>query len=475
MLWTVATLALLCQDPQVDRELPTHPQSVDVVKLLGGEEIRGRILKQVGNYIEIDIGGGTIVGFERSRVERIVRGIGASSLESSSAISAHDDWFLLSNSDGISVGYLHETVQVQENGEIHIGEEWAFQSPQGKTQVTFLEVVESDLRPRQCFYHERVIGADDRLLSEQILDARIEGPELVVNTRSLKARLRKTYPFSSVTTFPLVFAQELRQKEGAELLATSQELFDPKSGEFRVIDASTLSGRRVELDGKQMKVKEITLNDGSHRNVEWVDTDGRVVWRQVNGLALVALRVSEQVARRSGVRRAESRDGSAVVATASGRLAVWRPSPIWRAGEKEEGGVSIDAPLYEGQATLFELDQIPANVQLVSAADSVVRWLQLLLGEDLRVLRREGVQVRRKPALRLVTTWSTAQEGQVRYYSGHCYVFSVENHYVALFCRAPKESFAALEADFERILHTVQLNALEIEPPLQGPLARPDK
>ena len=475
MLWTVATLALLCQDPQAGRELPKQQQPIDVIQLVGGEEIRGRILKQVGNYIEIDIGGGTVVGFERSRVDRIVRGTGAPSLEAPSALSAHDDWFLLHDSDGVSVGYLHESVQVQENGEIHISEEWAFRSDLGKTQVTFLEVVEADLRPRQSFYHERVIAADDRLSSERILDARIEGPELVVNTRSMQSRARKTYPFSDTTTFPLAFKQTLRQRNGVELLATSQELFDPQSGEFRIVDASTLSGRAVELDGKQIKVKEITLKDGNHSNIEWVDADGRVVWRQVNGLALAAIRVSEQTARRSGLRRVESPDGSAVVATQSGRLALWRPSPLWRAGVSEEGGVSIEAPLYGGRATLVELDQISANVQLVSAADSVVRWLQLLLGEDLRVLRREGVQVRRQPALRLVATWPVPEEGQVQYYSGHCYVFSVADRYVALFCRAPKQNFAALEEDFERILWTVQLNALEIEPHLQGPLARPDK
>jgi hypothetical protein len=343
-------------------------------------------------------------------------------------------------------------------------------------EVTVLEVVSADLQPMQCFYHERLIGVDERRLRERILDARVEGAELIVAIRSGEGQTRTTYPFRSTTSFPLALRERLRQQADSDPAVTSQELFDPKSGEFSICDASIEPQRTVELAGRVLQVREITLESSLGSNREWIDASGHPVWRQINGVSLVATRSSEQIARRAETRRVSVGEKPAIVTSPSRGLALWRPNPIWRSAESadEDGddSVSIEAPMYEGRATLMELDQIQDDLQLVSAADSVVRWLRLLLGSKLTVESRQGVQVRGLPAIRLVTNWFVPQPGGGRAHRGHCYVFAVDDRHFALFCTAPKANFQTLESDFDRILQTVQLSALEVSPPLQGPLVR---
>lgn len=473
MVLIAAALALtLCQVPQAD----THkkPPTKDVIHLVGGEEFVGTILKQVGNYIEIKLDQGTIVGFERSRVSSISRGAVQPAV-TKSVLGPRDEWYLLHDAKGMSAGYMHSLVQVDKDGSAHISEEWYFTSRRGRIQVTVLETVDSDLQPRKSFYHERVLSDDDRLVSERLLNAEVSGSHIIVQRRSLKGREEQKYRFAETAKFPLSYREQLRQSRETELVTANQELFDSRTGEFRIWNASSVPRRKVEIAGREVQVRELTLNDGTGANTEWIDAHHQVVRREVNGASLVAVRVSKARALRAIVSRGPTGHDPAIVATETGDMALWLPNPIWRAGRPDANCVTLEARLYNGKAMLLPLDQVPANVQLETAVDLIVRWLKLSIGKGIKVRKREATQVQRVPAIRLNLAWSATGEGRSVPWRGVCHVFRVRGKYAALFCSAPLETFDDLDGDFRRILRTVQLDSQDIEPVQQGPLARRKK
>jgi hypothetical protein len=471
MILITAVLALsLCQDPPQDRAVV--PVKKDVIHLVGGEQISGKILQQRDNYIEVRLDEGTIIGFERSRVRSIVRGDAPAEVTKKSALGPRDEWYLLHNEKGLSAGYMHALVQIQRDGSVRVSEEWYFTSRRGRIQVTVLEFADENLLPKKSFYHERVITDANRLVSERLLDAEIAGPNIVVRRRSLKGHDEQTYRFAETARFPLSYREELRQSRGVHLVAANQELFDSRTGQFRIWNASSVPRRKVKVGGKEVQVRELSMNDGTGANTEWIDAHHKVVRREVNGAALVAVRVTKERALRAVVSRGPTGHDAAIVANEKGDMAMWLPNPIWRAGRKSATSVSIEAPLYEGTAILMTMDQIPSNVQLDSAADHIVRWLKLSVGNDIKVEKREGMQVQRAAAVRLRVRWFANREGGATAWQGVCHVFRVGGRYAALFCSAPKDSFDDLDRDFRRVLSTVQLDSQDIEPTRQGPLVR---
>lgn len=448
----------------------------DVIHLVGGEVITGTILKQRGNYIEVRLDEGTVVGFERSRVTSIGKANAGAETEQQPMLAGRDQWFLLHDAAGRSAGFMHGLVQNLEGGGVRVTEEWFFTTGgQGRTQVTILEEADAELRPTKSFYHERVLSAADRLVAERLLDAKVAGPKLVVQRRSLKGRSRQEYPFAVTTRFPLLYREQLRQEGERELIATRQQIFDARDGAFRNWKVAGVPRRKVEWEGRKMTVRELKFERGGAPNTEWIDGEGRTLRREVNGAALVAVATTEQRARRAVVRPGPSGQPGAVAATASGRRAVWLPNPLWRVHRRGADSVVVRAPLYQAEATLIELDAVPRDVQLESAADTLVRWLRLTLGQDLVVRSRTRTQVQRAPAMRISCNWSIDRQGESRPWKGVCHLFRVDGRYVALLCTAPRVGFPGLEGDFRRILDSVQNDPQDIQPVAQGPFAKPQK
>ncbi|MCA8956239.1 MAG: hypothetical protein KDC87_09195 [Planctomycetes bacterium] len=463
MLSTALALALLL--PQTP-DAPVRPGAAqqDEIELTGGETIQGKIVQEVGNYIEVRIGPSTVVGFERSRIARIRRGSAAGPTARPPALPARDDWFLLHDAEGRTVGYLHSAVQVQEDETVHLSEEWLFNGQRGTTRVTLLEVAEPNLRPRSCFYHERVLDRAGRVRSEQLRLGKVNAERLVVETRSFKGVERKSYAFPAAMQLPLLYRERLRRLTGVQVHATQQNVFDVRTGEFCSCEASAGARKRVQLRGAEVSVRELVVRNATHDNAEWIDGHANVVRREINGPSLVAVRVDRARALAAEGSRAALGFGQAVAASKSGRLALWLPSPTWHQALARDEGVAIEAPLYGATATLFELDQLGAGAQLETAADAVERWLRLAIDRQLRIVERAPAQFRRGAAIRLEVAWETRRPGAVEHHAGTCHVLLVDGRFVALLCTAPRRRVAGLEREFHRILGSVQLRPGEIAP-----------
>src|SRR5215510_12663560 len=65
------------QDPAPDAQAaPPAPARFDVVELPGGERLEGRIVLERGNYFQIELEPGSVVGFRTTDVGAVLRGAG---------------------------------------------------------------------------------------------------------------------------------------------------------------------------------------------------------------------------------------------------------------------------------------------------------------------------------------------------------------------------------------------------------------
>ncbi|MHC4514446.1 MAG: hypothetical protein ACYTKC_05945 [Planctomycetota bacterium] len=474
MVLIATTLVLgLCQAPQASPQEPRTKAPQDVIILKAGERLAGRIVKETPDYIEVRMGVGTVVGFDKSRVLRITRAAASKSgAAPKPALADQDAWFVLHNGRGELVGHLHSAVVTTDDGNFRIGEEWHFRRQTGTTDITLVEVIDDQLHPRSCFYHERSFrGPGGRLATERLVHGVVRGDRFVVQRRTLSGHEKTSYQFKDGLKFPLSLVEELRQRPGISMQGTRYSLFDPRTDEFMSCDVSTKTRRKVEWKGRQIHVREITTKTSLGSNVEWLDAANDTIRREINGQALVAVRSTREVVQgqRMGAKAGFT---SALVTNTKAGLALWLPNPTWRPLPASRSQVRIEAPLYGATAVLTELDQIDAGLELDSAADAVLRWLKLSLGERLRVVQRSTEQVRGRPAVRIDATYRVAQTGKVEHFRARVHVFRVRGHYLALCCTAPRALHRQLETDYQRICRSVQLSRDDFVPTVQGPVKR---
>lgn len=476
MVWLATALAMTL--PQASQQPPVTRSDAparDEIVLEDGEKILGKIIKLAGNYIEVRLDENTVVGFDRSRITSIRRGGASAGRVVPAKLTSRDGWYLLHGGDGRALGYLHGLVQVMQGGNVQLTEEWFFGGNKGSTRVTVVEVVDSDLRPRSCFYHERVSDKSGRLVAESLRRGTVQGTSLLVVWRSLRGRKKQKYPFKNGVRFPMAFREEIRQSKGVAIHAANQQVFDTKTGHFKTLLASSVQRRKVEIDNRVAVVREVSIQDGSRKNCEWIDGNCQVLRREINGAALVAVRTTRDQALRTESNHALRGSSNAIARSADGRLGFWMPNPIWSLEASETGSITVEAPLFGASATLIELSQLEKNLQLTSAADAILRWLRLSVGRQLKVVGRSDVQVRRLPAVKLELRWQAERVGESVAYWGTCHVFRFQGRCLAFFHAVPREHFHALQDDVTRILDSVQLMTEDLDPVSQGPLARPGR
>jgi len=476
MVWLATALAVTF--PQATEQPPSvgsDAQSRDEIVLEGGEKIIGKITKLAGNYIEVRLDENTVVGFDRSRIIRILRGGASAAAVVSARLTARDGWYLLHGGDGRTLGYLHGLVQVTKTGDVQLTEEWFFGGNKGSTRVTVVEIVDSDLRPRSCFYHERVSDKSGRLVAESLRRGTVEGASLLVDWRSLRGREKQKYPFKPGARFPLAFREEIRQSQGVAIHAANRQVFDVKTGQFKNLQASSVQRRKVAIDKRIVAVREVSIEDGSRKNREWIDGNSQVLRREINGPALVAVRTTREQALRTESNYTLRGFSTAIARSADGQIGVWLPNPIWSVKAAETGSVTVEAPLFAASATLIELSHIEKNVQLASVADDVLRWLRLSVGRKLKVIERTDVRVRRLPAVKLKLRWQAERVGESVAFWGTCHVFRFQDRCLAFFHAAPRANFHVLQDDVARILDSVQLMTEDFAPPSQGTAAKPGR
>ncbi len=458
MSLTAVALALCCfQSPQIPSPSPaTHE---DVIELKNGGQLTGKIIKETSTYIEIQMDKSTVVGFEKKKVAQITRAVSEQSAPVAlPELEERDQWYLLHDGEGNAVGKMHGTVVITEAGEVRLGEEWAFTHENGKTEITVLEVLDRELRPISCFYHERGLQAkSDRLGKERLVSAKVEGGRLQVERRTMQDHVKKNYPFRKGMSFPLSHLEILRQRPELVEDEFTKTLFDPKSEEFVRYTVTARSRREVEWGGRPMQVREITTNTRHGNNAEWLDASAQTLRREVNGPSLVATPVSAQAVPRD--------HAPALVADAGESFALWLPNPSWNRVSVKEGEVHIAAKVQSASAVLMRLDQLIEGEDLEIAADAMMRWLRLTYGQDIKLRRRERVMLRQQEAIRMLTIHTVSRPGESVDYSSELFVFQVDGQLMALCCTSPKERFAELAMDFRRIVDSVEMRKSDFAPP----------
>ena len=470
MKGTLLLLSMILPQGEVPE---TSASQVDVIVLENGGRIEGRIARETGNYIEIRIDEETVVGFEKSRIESVLRSAKIKEAKIPPPLPRRDQWYVLHDGEGRPVGHMHATITVDELGRARIGEEWRFRGSGGPTEVTMLEIADRDLRPVSCFYHERMRRArDDMVIHERTVRAELSDDGLAVEKRTLKIRERRHYEAEPKMLFPLLALEVFRRRSRSEDAARVHVVYDPKREQF--VRRTYTPGQRREISsgGKKVMARELLVEDAQMSNSEFVDGSMEILRREINGPGLVAVPTTEDLAMRYVTSR-EPIYQATMLAELGGRFAMWLPSPVWSfLAPGSKGSITAHAPLYKASASLVLMDQIGPEVLIESAADDVHRWL-VLAKPGFALKSRYRARLRDRPTVCLEAFWQEKMDGKVVDYQGVVHVFSVDGRYLALCLAAARSEYKKMTSDFDRILNKVELHPQSVRPQLQGPLARP--
>jgi hypothetical protein len=465
----ISTLLLslcLAQDPA-----PAAPMRLDVVELKGGEILEGRIVLELGNYLEIELGPGAVVGFRTTEVAAVRRGAGPPAVAAAPAgLQPRDDWFTLHDGAGRAVGWLHATITRAGDGTARLQEEWEFSEERRHFQVTMLETTDAEGQPATCYFRERVSeemlghapqdpGArSTRLREERIVEARIAGEVLEVQRLTGEGRTARELPWSRESTFPLL--ARARQRECAA--AARVPVFDPAIEELATRTFAAQRQRTVAIDGQPVEVQEVVEQGPGADNAVWLDAAARIVRREIAGPALVAVPCTAERARAAVSR------GSAVpaafVADASQRFGLWRPNPAWDVLPTADGSICLACTAHDAKISVAIMDHLDTGTSLPAAADAVQRWFKLLRPE-LLLDRRDWTKVRGRDAI-VLDTRGRVGRSTVR---ATLHVVPAPDGFLVLVCEAAGGAWDELQHDFDGVVQQ-----LELEPGAVAPLVQPE-
>jgi hypothetical protein len=476
-----ALTLLVCQVPG-----SPAPAGGDVIRLDVGTELEGTIRKETDDYVEIELADGSVIGLDKKRAVAIVRSAvaraSAADVRPSDALAKgpEDRWFTLHDGHGERVGWLHATVAPAEDGSLRIGEEWSFDGGDATTEVTRLEVVDADGRPRSCFYHERVRTAgagESRVTSQRVVRGVVDAGRLEVVSRSTAggpSATHQTYEFPDGARFPLEARAQLRRSGAPARAEITHRVFDPGSATWTSTTWEVGRQRAVEWNGSRIIVRELVEADGRGRNAEWLDGAAGTLRREINGPALVAT-AADQATATAARATAPARREPAFAADAAGKFAMWLPNPTWRFDAPAHGQLTARCDLHDASVSLVLLDQLRSEDLLETAADGVERWLRLL-HPDLRVASRTATTTRRTPAIRIRADYERQSPGSSQRRVADVVVFElVDGMRVACCADAPRDVLPQLTEDIACILERIELHREGFAPTAQGPLSQQEK
>lgn len=464
MIATVLMLATL-QVPQA----PGH----DVIRLDVGTEIHGTIEHETEDYVEIRLGEGMIVGFEKARAVAIVRGTPASGAAARGTPRdavvdvARDQWYALHDGQGHAVGWLHETAGCDDDGAARFGEEWRFGRGDTATEITVLETLDAEGRPHTCFYRERVRDESDRIVSERVVRGVVDGDRFEVGTMSLSGTDTSSYRFAPDARFPLELRATLRRdprRRSAEF-----QVYDPSTEEWMRESYELGELRTVEHRGSKIHARVLRQVTADGVNVEWLDGASQCIRREIAGPALVAVPMSEDRAIELS-RSIRPCFEPALAVEAGERFAIWLPNPLWAVGTTRHGEITAQSEVMSATMSLVLLDQLGPDVLLDTAVDTVERWLRLAHA-DIEFSPREPFRLRGGEAVRLRGTYQVRRPGEAIGRSCDVVVFEAPGIGVLSFCGdAPSEVFGELRGDFDNALRAVEPQREGFAPELRGPV-----
>ena len=454
---TLLFIATLAQDPTptgVHVELPVPEQQglrLDQIELHGGEVLEGRIVTEVGSFVEIELAPGAVVGFRLAQVAAIRRGQGAVAAPKEPAMSTRDEWFTLHDGTGAAIGSLHSTVTPCGDRGTRVCEEWEFLKGKQTFQITVFADADPTLRPRSCYFRERILedtaivspldpmARTLRVRAERIVEARVQEGELLVHSLTVDGPSERRVQFPSGATFPLL--ARAKPDGSASRTRTGQVLvFDPALDDLRTIDFLAERTRRIAIDGVETAVDEMVEIGTEGSNATWRDASIGIVRREIAGPALVAVRSNREEARATSSVQALPKP---FVAEAGGRFGLWLPNPAWRPQQQPIGTVALICDLHSAAITMTLLDHLDRGTPLATAAAAVERWSQLL-HPQLTVHSQSLCTVRGAPAVQLDSRGGTGLAEDV----ARMFVLSSGTGFLVLRCSAPAASWMELEADF---------------------------
>lgn len=480
---TPLSLLLFCL-PVVQDPAPPEPASqtepasrLDVIELKNGERFEGRITTEIDGYVEFQLDHGAMVGIARNRIKAVRRGAGAEIAAVAVALDPRDEWFVLHDATGASVGWLHATVAIAGDGTVTASEEYEFGDGSRRIQVTSICTANSELAPQRCYYRERrsepvhgivapTVGGGtaqpDRIVDERIVEARCQGDTLNVSRADGSGRHERQHDWSEGATFPLL-ARVLARNSGMEI--AKGEMFDPATEEITLRGIAGARPRAVVLDGKHRRVTEIVESGTPVANAEWLDASMKTLRREIAGPALVAV-PSNASDVRAKVGRATI--PAALARETEGAFGLWVPNPFWLVEtDLAPGQVVLACEAHGASIGLVRVDHLTPGTQLGAAADAVANWFHLM-HPGLKIERREWTRARDRRAIRLVAAGRLAAVPM----QATVDVVPHGDHYFVLTCRAPARSWAELAGDFAFALDHVEFTPEAVEPPQQGPLRR---
>lgn len=460
----------VAQDPPA-----APPRTIDLVELKNGDQLAGRITQQVDGYVEIQLEAGATVGISMAQVAAIRRAGGTAPAVVPAALRARNEWFLLHDGQGESVGWLHASIVVGNDGVATLSEEYEFAQGRQRYQITSLCTADAQLQPLSCYFRERISepmtaanlvpgivasGQADRIVDERIVEATCRGDHLQVVRLDRTGRRERRVDFATGTTFPLL-ARAIARQGGAAVGAA--RLFDPASEELVQREFEAARQRHVHWEGKAQHVTELAESSSTGRNSEWLDASARTLRRELAGPTLVAVPSSADSARTmvGGVSIP-----SALVREVEGAFGLWAPNPAWVAvADLPPGQVALRCDAHGASIGLTRLDHLEVDTPLDTAVDAVASWFRLLHPE-LRVERREAVRARDRIAVRLIAGGIAAGAAQ----QATVDVIPHRGHFLVLVCRAPAAAWEELARDFAFLLRSLELEPQSLAPTLQGPI-----
>jgi len=466
-------LLCLCQSPQAPADAAA-PQRLDVVTLKNGDELTGRVTAELDGYVEVEIETGAVIGVSRAMVKEVRRGA-VDAPDVVDSVRPEDAWFVLHDADGRSVGWLHSAVTLGNSGTFTVSEEYEFSVGARRYQITSLCTGDQNGDATSCYFRERIsepklavqhlpnddpLASRDRIVDERIVEADCKGELLVVRHLDGSSRSERTLPWTAKSTFPLLARTLARQRQTS---IGPVAMFDARGEELIVRTIDATGARHVELDGRRMRVTEVSETTAAGHNREWLDADMNTVRRELAGPALVAVPSSASSARGAvGV----TSIASAIVAEADGRFGLWVPNPAWVAVEPLPAGhLALRCAAHDAEVRLSLLEHLDDGTVLDSAADAVAKWF-VLMHPQLQVDSRHAHRVRERDGVRM----HASTRGGVRGERATIDVVPHDGRFLVLICRAPRAAWDELDADFTFISRTIELDAPALTPPLQGPL-----
>jgi hypothetical protein len=457
---------LCCQDPP--------PALLDVVELKNGDVLHGRVLVAIDGFVEIEVEPGASVGFPSAQVAAIRRGVVVAPA-AQSLVPPRREWFVLHDASGAAVGWLAAAVAHRPDGGFAVTEEYEFQDGRRRYQVTSLAVADAGGAPTSAFFRERVtapaasalslpgldvIGQQDHVVDERIVEAECRGEALHVTRVDRLGRRERTVPWGPRQSFPLLARTMARARRS---VVAEQHLFDPAGEEMVVRSYDGRRLRSIAVDGKLAQVTEVAESGPTLRNHEWVDANARTLRRELAGPALVAVATDAANVRHP----LGGGQLPAVVAEPGQAFGVWIPNPAWSpTPDLPAGNLALACAAHGAVIQIVRLDHLPAGATADVAVNAVANAFRLL-HPGVRIVEQRAGRLRDRTTWQLVALGRSAT-GEIR---AEIDVVAHDGSFLVCTCLAPVAAWDELAGDFAGVRRSVEFAAQALQPRLQGPLA----